>query len=268
MCRLLGYVGKPIRLDWLLFKPKHSLIVQSYNPQEMTSGLLNADGFGIGWHHPEREDLPYIYKNPLPIWADSNLSEIARCIETDSILGYVRSATPGSSIDISNCQPFRQEKLTFVHNGFIENFRQTLYRPIRNLLSDKYYQSIKGSTDSEHIWALINTHLENDASLDLAAALRRTLIQITEMAQKYESSFSANTIISNGDRMIVSRYSDRTQTPTLYWIKDSLAFPDSVIIASEPMFEGDWKPCADNSMMVVSSDLEISFSEISKPDEG
>ena len=48
MCRLLGYLGEPILLDAILYKPEHSLIVQSYDPREMTSGLLNADGFGIG----------------------------------------------------------------------------------------------------------------------------------------------------------------------------------------------------------------------------
>lgn len=49
MCRLLGYLGKPIQLDRLLLKPEHSLVVQSYQPQEMTAGLLNADGFGLSY---------------------------------------------------------------------------------------------------------------------------------------------------------------------------------------------------------------------------
>ncbi|MEP0772297.1 class II glutamine amidotransferase, partial [Trichocoleus sp. ST-U1] len=49
MCRILGYLGSPILLDCLLSKPEHSLIVQSYEPREMTSGVVSADGFGIGW---------------------------------------------------------------------------------------------------------------------------------------------------------------------------------------------------------------------------
>lgn len=47
MCRLLGYLGSSIQLDRILIKPEHSLVVQSYKPQEMTAGLLNADGFGL-----------------------------------------------------------------------------------------------------------------------------------------------------------------------------------------------------------------------------
>ncbi len=124
MCRLLGYLGSKIQLNQLLYEPKHSLVVQSYQPQEMTSGLLNADGFGIGWYHPAKETTPYTYKNILPIWSDINLSQISRYIESNCILGYVRSATPPSSVDLSNCQPFTQDQLLFIHNGFIGNFRR------------------------------------------------------------------------------------------------------------------------------------------------
>ena len=61
MCRLLGYLGEPILLDAILYKPEHSLIVQSYDPREMTSGLLNAVGFGIGWYHPHLDTDPFTY---------------------------------------------------------------------------------------------------------------------------------------------------------------------------------------------------------------
>ena len=260
MCRLLGYLGKPIQLDRLLLKPEHSLVVQSYQPQEMTAGLLNADGFGLGWYHSEKEDLPYIYKNILPIWADQNLSQVARYITTSSAVGYVRSATPGLAIDIINCQPFTREQVLFVHNGYIENFRQTLYRPIRNLLEDQDYQAIEGNTDSEHIWALINTY--NQGLGDLALALKMTLNRLTELAKEYSTDFSANTIISERDRLVISRYSDRDQAPTLYWIRDSFPFPDSVIIASEPMFAGNWHTVAENSIMVVEQNLEVTFQQV------
>ncbi|MHC5729947.1 MAG: ergothioneine biosynthesis protein EgtC, partial [Nostoc sp.] len=42
MCRLLAYLGSPVSLEHLLYKPEHSLIVQSYQPREMTSGVVNA----------------------------------------------------------------------------------------------------------------------------------------------------------------------------------------------------------------------------------
>ena len=82
MCRLLGYLGPSISLDCLLNKPEHSLIVQSYQPREMTAGLLNADGFGIGWYHPQRDTTPFTYKNILPIWNDPNLSSLNRYLSS------------------------------------------------------------------------------------------------------------------------------------------------------------------------------------------
>ena len=263
MCRLLAYIGAPSQLDNLLYKPEHSLIVQSYQPKEMTAGLLNADGFGIGWHHPHKKDLPYTYKNILPIWSDLNLPQITRYIEANCFLGYVRSATPGLPVDLINCQPFTRDNFLFIHNGYIDKFRETLYRPIRNLLTDTAYQSVQGNTDSEHLWALILSHLQNNPESNVETALKNTLIQLTELADIYKTDFSANTIISNGKRLVASRYSNRDQSPTLYWIRDDSSYPDAVIIASEPLFEGNWKSCSENSIITVEKNLEVCINTLS-----
>ena len=89
MCRLMGYLGIPIQLDRLLNKPEHSLIVQSYQPREMTAGLLNADGFGVGWYAADRQTEPFIYKNTLPIWNDINLPSLSRYVESGCIVASV-----------------------------------------------------------------------------------------------------------------------------------------------------------------------------------
>ena len=142
MCRLLAYLGEPTQGDRLILEPAHSIEVQSYQPKEMTAGLLNADGFGLGWYHSEKDDLPYTYKSLLPIWSDINLPQISRYLESHCLLAYVRSATPGLPVDLSNCQPFVNEKIMFIHNGYINDFRRTLYRPIRSQLNDQLYQNI------------------------------------------------------------------------------------------------------------------------------
>jgi ergothioneine biosynthesis protein EgtC len=244
MCRLLGYLGPKIELDKILFKPEHSLIVQSYQPKEMTSGLLNADGFGIGWYHPEKESNPYTYRNILPIWSDINLIQLSRYIESNCILAYVRSATPGLAVDLSNCQPFTKGNIMFIHNGFIANFRNTLYRPIRNLLDDTHYKLIHGTTDSEHIFALIMQYF--DITNNLKEAVKKTLEKLTELATEYHTDFSANIIISDGKKWVVSRYATRKPVPSLYYLRDDLLYPDSMIVASEPLFEGNWHTFDEN----------------------
>lgn len=257
MCRLLGYLGTPIQLDHLLYKPEHSLLHQSYLPKEMTSGVVNADGLGIGWYHTEREVNPFTYKSTLPIWNETNLPELSRYIESGCVLGYVRSATAGQALDMSNCQPFRDNRLLFIHNGYINNFRQTLYRPIRDRLSDQVYQSINGTTDSEHLFALLVNELHAFPDSPIAQALQTTLLSLTELAKEYQVSFSANVIASDGHRLVASRYAYGTSAPTLYWLRDDPTYPEAVIIASEPLFAGNWNSFPNSSILSVGEDLEI-----------
>ncbi|MBR8836962.1 MAG: ergothioneine biosynthesis protein EgtC [Stigonema ocellatum SAG 48.90 = DSM 106950] len=262
MCRLLAYLGSPISLAPLLWGPEHSLIVQSYQPQEMLSGVVNADGFGLGWYHAQRDTEPFTYKNTLPIWNDINLPNISRYVESGCVLGYVRSATPGQGLDFSNCQPFKYERLLFTHNGRIHKFQETLYRPIRNLLSDEIYQLIGGTTDSEHIFALLLNQWLANPGKSLEQALHTTLITLTELAQRYQTDVSANAIISDGHRLIASRFSTKSPAPSLYWIANDPTFPQSVIIASEPLFAGNWTSCPENSIISVKEDRDIRIEQI------
>lgn len=264
MCRLLGYLGKPIQLDQLLYQPEHSLIVQSYQPKEMTAGLLNADGFGLGWFNAQKDDNPYLYKNILPIWSDINLPHLSRYVESHCILGYVRSATPPLAVDLSNCQPFTQGKLLFIHNGFIHHFRKTLYRPIRNQLTDESYQLIHGTTDSEHIFALIINELQLNPEISLATALKNTLLKLAQLAKANHTYFSANIIISDGQQLVASRYANRQPVPSLYWLEQDEHYPDAAIAASEPLFAGDWQAFPANSILEISADRKTHLSLVEK----
>lgn len=262
MCRLLGYLGPAVELDHLLTKPEHSLVVQSYQPREMTAGLLNADGFGIGWYHPQKRTEPFTYKNTLPIWSDVNLPNLSRFVESGCVLANIRSATAGQAVDLSNCQPFQHRLILGVHNGFIANFRETLYRPIRDRLSDTAYRAIGGSTDSEHLFALVIHELEASPELSLTEALHRALTILQTLADEQEVGFSANLILSDGQQLVASRFSGRSALPSLYWLRDDPLLPQSVLIASEPLFPGNWIPFPEHSILTVSHDLDIQVQSI------
>lgn len=262
MCRLLGYLGPSISLDRLLYKPEHSLIVQSYRPREMNSGILNADGFGVGWYDSQKDTNPYCYKNILPIWNDTNLPSLSRYVESGCVLGYIRSATLGQAVDMSNCQPFEHERLLCIHNGFIKNFRQTLYRPMRDRLGDTAYQAIKGNTDSEHIFALMLDQLLANGSATLEQALQTTLVNLDQLAKTHQVAASANMIVSDGKRLIASRFATDKTPPSLYWLRDDPTFPEAVIIASEPLFEGNWNSFPEQSIISVGQDLEIEIERV------
>jgi glutamine amidotransferase len=262
MCRLVGYLGSPIQLDQLLYKPEHSLLVQSYQPKEMTSGVVNADGLGIGWYPTKGEANPFTYKNLLPMWNDTNLPELSRYIESQCIVAYVRSATAGQVLDISNCQPFRDNRLLLIHNGSIDNFRKSLYRPIRERLSDELYQSINGTTDSEHMFALLVNELQVFPDTPIEKALYATLMTLSELAQEHHVSLSANLIVSDGHRLVASRYALGSTAPSLYWLRDDPMYPNAVIIASEPLFTGNWNSVPNSSILSVGEDLEVNINQL------
>ncbi len=257
MCRILGYLGPSISLDQLVFKTEHSLLHQSYQPREMKSAILNADGFGLGWYGDVPATPPFVYRNPLPIWNDRNLPDLCRYARSPTILANLRSATEKMPVEMSNCQPFAYQQMMFVHNGLIENFYKSLYRPIREQLCDVAYRSIEGQTDSEHIFALLVHHLETQPNIDLAEALQQTIVKLSDMADKAAVHLSANIILSTAERLVALRFDNQQQAPSLYLLKHSKRFPTSVILASEPLFEDDWQPYPQSQLISVGANLSI-----------
>ena len=245
MCRLLAYFGSPIEPEKLIYQPEHSLYIQSYNPKETVTTTVNADGVGIGWYDLQKDTEPFIYKNILPIWSDTNLPYLSRYIKTDNFLSYIRSATPGQAANLSNCQPFCDRNYLFTHNGFIENFRQTLYQPIRTCISSDIYQKIEGTTDSEHIFALFLHYLASTEG-NLEAALQNTLDTLINLVQPYKIKVLANIIVSDGLQLVACRFAINAVAPSLYWLND---IDKSLIIASEPLFSGNWNSFKENSLL-------------------
>ncbi|MDJ0693667.1 MAG: ergothioneine biosynthesis protein EgtC [Mastigocoleus sp. MO_167.B18] len=262
MCRLLAYIGSPVSLEHLLYNHENSLIVQSYQPKEMIYGNVSVDGFGIGWYDANKSNEPFIYKSVLPIWNDINLPELSRYVESECILSYIRSATPGQGLDLSNSQPFRYKDLLFTHNGKINNFRQTLYIPIREELNDEFYKCIDGTTDSEHIFAFILNYWQANPSKTLEQVLSVTLLTLKDWAQKHQTYINANLVLSDGNKIVASRFSSKSNPPSLYWLEEDSTFSGAVVIASEPLFEGKWTPFPKNSIMSVGTNLEIQIQQI------
>ncbi|MFN6561310.1 MAG: ergothioneine biosynthesis protein EgtC [Nostoc sp. ChiSLP01] len=254
MCRLIGYLGNGIRLEELLYKEEHSLYTQSYNPLELKSGVVCGDGAGVGWY--DEAGKSFIYRNTIPLWNDTNLQELSQYVQSNCTVGYARLAGIGESLDISNCQPFRSEKLLFVHNGEISNFKQTLYRPIRDGLSDLTYHLIKGMTDSEHIFALLVEMWQSSLDSNLLSALSMTLQTLADLAQKYDTTFSSNIIVSDGQAMAAVRYAYGMEAPTLYWSYDENN-PNGVIVASEPLSKQNWISFEEQSILLVEADSLI-----------
>ena len=248
------------------------MLVQSYKPKELTSAVLNGDGFGLGWHGAYDQAEAFTYRNILPMWNDRSLDDLCRYIHSENFVVNLRSATDKIPVDFSNCQPFKWsyegKQLLFVHNGLIEKFFESLYRPIREKLCDKAYCSIKGLTDSEHIFALLIHHLETQPGLDVAEALKQTVEAIASLAKQANVRVAANIILSVREpdagnpsqpcqRLIALRYDNRQDSPSFYLLKNDSNFPNSVILSSEPLFKADWQTYTPGELISIDSGQSI-----------
>lgn len=260
MCRFIAYLGPLVPLSRVVSEPEHSLVVQSYQPREMTSGTVNADGFGVGWYNRALDPTPCVYTNTSPIWSDRNLPGLSKHIASDCIFANVRSATPGQAVDQSNCQPFAYRQLLFMHNGYIENFRSTLMRQIRVTLRDEYYNAIGGSTDSEHIFALVLNALHGHVvTLDsLVAALHTAIAQLAVWADEQDIRIALNCAVTDGELLVASRFANKGPAPSLYYTKSSGFFPQAGVVASEKLREGEeWGAVPENTIIGFDSSLDV-----------
>ncbi len=260
MCRFVAYLGQPTTLESVISKPVHSLVVQSYQPLEMTAGTVNADGFGIGWYNRSVDPTPCVYTNVAPIWSDRNLPNLSRHIASDCIFANVRSATPGIPVDQSNCQPFAYRRFMAMHNGYIENFRFTLMRQIRESLRDEYYTAIGGSTDSEHIFALFLNYLHGQVVTleSIIGALHETLSQLAGWAEELDIRVALNLAVTDGDYIVASRFANRGPAPSLYFVKNAGLFATAAAIASERLWAGEeWVEIAESSIVGFDASLDL-----------
>ena len=118
MCRHLAYVGAPVLLGALVSDPPHSLVRQSWAPRQQDHGVVNADGFGIGWY-VDGVDEPARHRAAGPIWADETFADLARVVRSGAVLAAVRSATVGMAGGQSAAAPFRSGRWLFSHNGAV-----------------------------------------------------------------------------------------------------------------------------------------------------
>lgn len=239
---MIAYVGEPITLQRLLLDPEHSLERQAWAPRYQTHGVVNADGFGVGWwdHAVRRE--PALYRRTQPIWADTSFRSLAGIISARAVVAAVRSATPGFTLDEAATPPFAAEEWLFAHNGLVEGWRDEAGAALRALVSQRRAAALRSTVDSELLFALTLGRL--DAGATPAEALAGTVTTAKEIAG---GRFTC--LLSDGRSIIGTTFGN-----TLFTRHDA----GGVVVASEP-FDGDsdWVEVPDMSLVIADADVEI-----------
>lgn len=216
MCRVLSYLGQPILLEELLYKPDNSLVTQSHNPKLM-SHLLNLAGFGFtAWNkRSENPETPFQYRtHSLPFY-DENLHNLATKISTDCMIAHVRGIEYSEKNVVSdqNVHPFKfdNSSIAFAHNGSLLGLQEMKFELLKNT-KEEYRNKIRGTTDSEYMYAFFLSQLPSDHSdikiEDIFSALVETFRVLKRIRKKNHISISSplNFFISNGEFIVASRF--------------------------------------------------------------
>ena len=254
MCRWLAYKGNPILMEKLVFEPKYSLIDQSIHARK-SKMTLNGDGFGLGWYGCQTE--PGLYREVIPAWNDENLKSLCHQIKSALFFAHVRAST-GTSINRSNCHPFKYRNWLFMHNGQIGGYGQ-LKRQLDYQIPDNLYPFRLGSTDSELLFMLLIKYgLESDPQ----QALIKTLTHIQNLMAKASVTepFRFTAVCTNGLNLIAVRFSSDNKAPSLFYQQSE----QGISIVSEPLDENysDWTLVKPDSIITIDKDNALTAQAI------
>lgn len=219
MCRHLGWLGTEVTLSTLVLEPPQSLLVQSYAPRRQKHGLMNADGWGVGFFDA---GVPRRWRSGSPLWGDMSFASVAPALRSHCVVAAVRSATVGMPIEISATAPFTDGQWLLSHNGVVD-------RAVLPLTS-----STESVCDSAVLAATIF-----ERGLDELAG---TIVEIAAA----DPLARLNILAANGSRLLATTWNETLSM---------LQRPDGVVLASEPYDDdADWADVPDRHLVEVTAD--------------
>lgn len=216
MCRHLGWLGAPVSVASLVLDPPNGLLVQSYSPRRQKHGLMNADGWGVGFFDGQ---TPRRWRSASPIWGDASLASVAPALRSGCVVAAVRSASVGMPIEASAAAPFTDGRWLLSHNGLVD----------RAVLPPS--TTAESTNDSALLAALIF-----ERGLD---ALADTVVEVGEA----DPDARLNILAADGTRMLATTWGDTLSV---------LRRADGVVLASEP-YDDDpaWRDIPDRHLVEV-----------------
>jgi glutamine amidotransferase len=219
MCRHLGWLGRETSVSSLVLDPPHGLRVQSYAPRRQKHGLLNADGWGVGFFDGV---TPRRWRSVAPLWGDTSFGSVAPALRSHCVVAAVRSATVGMPIDASATAPFTDGKWLLSHNGIVD----------RDVLPAGL--AAESVCDSAILAALIFAR-----GLD---ALGETIAKVGAD----DAGARLNILAANGSRLLATTWGDTLSI---------LRRDDGLVLASEPYDDQPgWEDVPDRHFVEVTAE--------------
>ncbi|NIP57553.1 MAG: class II glutamine amidotransferase [Gemmatimonadetes bacterium] len=282
MCRFTFYRGELLQLSDLVTEPENSLIHQSYAAQEREEPL-NGDGFGLAWYVKDQRE-PAFFRSITPAWSNQNLECLARVLRSDCVLAHVRAASHGLEVTEKNCHPFTCDRFALMHNGEVGAF-PAVRRRLLESLSDEAFSRIRGTTDSEHLFAAFMDELRKEEPSDgcsaMAAALERAIARILELVERHGDGVPSflNVVVTDGEAAVVSRFTSSDSEPAhslyvshgaRYVCEDGVCRMEAaegasraVLVSSEPLTDDvHWDPVPENHVVSIHEGLGVDVREM------
>jgi glutamine amidotransferase len=254
MCRHLAYLGPPVRLGEVLVDPPYGLVRQSWAPRRQRHGVVNADGFGVGWYVDGEVD-PARHRGAGPIWADETFADLARVVSTRVLLAVVRSATPGMPPGVAAAAPLRRGRWLFSHNGRLDGWPEAA-EPLVARLSPAQLLGLDTSSDSGLLWALVHDLLERGwlpgAALAEVVALARAV-----------TTGRFNLLLTDGATVAATAAGETLFRRDLSFRRNRLRGEgDGLVVASEPYDDDSgWREVPDRHLLVA-DETDVSVEEL------
>jgi glutamine amidotransferase len=214
MCRVVAYLGEPISLAGVLFETDSSLVRQTYSPRMMAK-FLNLAGFGMVAWDPQsvRPEEPFTYRvATLPAF-DRNLRSLSGKLAPTCLIAHVRGVTYSEHemVAETSLHPFRFRgaRVALAHNGPLREFASMRYDLIPHVRPE--LAQIEGTTDSEWIYALVLSQLDDPFGLpetrELADATASALRLLREIRGRHgiDTSSPVNLFLTSARNAIGSR---------------------------------------------------------------
>jgi glutamine amidotransferase len=221
MCRHLAWLGEPRTISALVLEQPHGLLQQSWAPRRQRFGVVNADGWGVGFFAGNRTE-PVRWRSSRPLWGEQSFASVAPLLSSGTVLASVRSATPGMPLDETAAAPFTDGRWLLSHNGRV----------------DRAVLPARPEAESVCDAAVLAAHVFAEGAERVGETVRKVAVA--------DPGARLTLLLTDGDRVLGTTCGEAMSY---------LVEPDGVVVASEPWDDDPrWVDVPDHHLIEATRD--------------